>query len=863
MSDYQLANTFSDMVQIVKNIIDAYKMGSVRALAQEPVQNSLDAKSHGKVRVEYRLLRRETDSGMPCHILTVTDSGTCGLQGPLLVQDDLASRGNRSSEPDNWAAFEAQGFTKEDEDALGSRGQGKAAFLYHSVVPGDQRRMLILYDTKLANGKYRLGMRLCLPGDQVRRPPLCGEEALRAVQQDRYEFEGISIPLALKPLQQVGTRIIMPFLSQDALEAFHSGELVRCLQRCWWRAIQTDKLDIQVVDDNGESIEIEVPYWWQDLPRRNFRPAHVMTSRNGNAFMVWENERIGQDRLTVKRLVLLHNDTLKEDEIGEDPGEYPEYAGVQLLRKQQWIETIGAWREFRDVIPEDKQAGFRGFVEFDRDSDRELRKIENSQHDGIDGRKRGYKRAIRSWLRKRVREFATQMNWMEDEQQDENDASELEQKIGKRIAGTFLVPRRPIKTNDTPKDQNHWTCNLELDYPQVGTTRVDYGQELSNLAVRVDAMLGIASSTTFDLRLYISDSTGARDLLEIREGEPVSSGYRMKFGNWRVLQGRANPKKMQMSCPHPGVYTLRAEVHVDGTLAAEDSRRLYVACDPPAPPQQKPQSLSISVVNPNNPDERRVRSRSGDRLLAQISVTNRDVGAFEGFVFARLDDELLVSEAPVSLAGTLAGDSPQRDAAWYGEICLVLQGNVGLELNQDAKLITSEPGRVRLEADLYAREDSEMHHSLSHANKDIWFESDPGATSDLPFLIKSTDKHRNPAMWWLQDEGDTQTLFYRKEYPLRAALKQSSAQVYIEEIVFHGLLEWAFHPVEHGDESNLRQMRDMELDGINPALRDDYQRRLDELGSLAQSSSSSSLEFSQRLRETVALMQKVLRERVA
>ena len=39
----QFVPTVTNMVTIVRNIIQGYRMGPIRALAQEPVQNSKDA----------------------------------------------------------------------------------------------------------------------------------------------------------------------------------------------------------------------------------------------------------------------------------------------------------------------------------------------------------------------------------------------------------------------------------------------------------------------------------------------------------------------------------------------------------------------------------------------------------------------------------------------------------------------------------------------------------------------------------------------------------------------------------------------------------------------------------------------------
>ena len=95
----------------------------------------------------------------------------------------------------------AWGYTKEDEDALGSRGQGKAAFLYHSHLPPSasfcQDRMMILYDTLLADGTYRLGVRYANPSDTVQSPPLSEDQARSTVSTRFTSTDGTEIELSL------------------------------------------------------------------------------------------------------------------------------------------------------------------------------------------------------------------------------------------------------------------------------------------------------------------------------------------------------------------------------------------------------------------------------------------------------------------------------------------------------------------------------------------------------------------------------------------------------------------------------------------------------------------------------------------
>lgn len=213
----QFVPTVSNMPALVRNIIEGYGMGPMRALAQEPVQNSKDA-ARGHAHVEYRLHQRHAADGTNVYMLTVTDRNTTGLRGPILTSENIQARGVLV-EGEDWAAFEGMGYTKPDDTALGSRGQGKAAFLYHS----DQ--MMMLYDTLLDSGDYRLGVRLASPSDTVLNPPFLGEEA-RSVVSTRYAAPGgTEIQLGLAPLASQGTRVIVPHLSANAVNAIHSGEL--------------------------------------------------------------------------------------------------------------------------------------------------------------------------------------------------------------------------------------------------------------------------------------------------------------------------------------------------------------------------------------------------------------------------------------------------------------------------------------------------------------------------------------------------------------------------------------------------------------------------------------------------------------
>ena len=866
MNDHHYAHTVSVAGQQIKSVIDAYAMGPIRALAQEPVQNAIDAarSRNTKVRIEYRLLLRQTSAGAPCNILTVTDSGTTGLQGEVLKPEELEKRGFELEDDDNWTAFEGNGFTKGRDDALGSRGQGKSAFFYHSEVPGPRRRMLMLYDTLLPNAEYRLGVRFVQPVDRVRIPPLYGKSARDAIKQKWFETnEGVSVPLGLDPLQEVGTRVIVPFLGTEASEALCNSELEGWLQRCWWRAIQIGRLEITVVNEvAGWDRTIDVPEWWEGIPNKDTNQSRVLHHHSGSSFMMWENEQLQKRELVVKRLVLLHGDDLEEEEIG---GDEPEYAGIQMMRGQQWIETRGQKELFVNEVSDDVRKGFRGFVEFDRVTEPTLKRIEKPQHDRFDGRKGGYKTVINAWLRERVRDFSNEMGWVDRPDEQEERASQHEKQTMERIANTFLVPmKKPDSDGRTVDEQLDWSCKLLLTYPRADSLRVEHGEMLRNLAVELHCEPEAPPATNFNMSVTLTrEMTGERHELLHKENELMRPSYKCMLGDWQVVKGRAKREKKQLSCPWPETFILGAEVHSDGACVAKTQRKLFVAHDPPVP-QKKPHLLTISLENLSNPGQQRVNS--GDHLRVQFTVTNHSVEAFEGVVEARLGDVLLADDLAVQLSGTPLGDTPSPVVAWNGvwdgKLILMLDGEAPPTVPNMARTIKLVPGKIPIQADLF---DKEKKAPLDSRRKYILFQNDQGnAQNDLPFTLMTTHGGFFPPMWKLDLSGASLTLYYPADYPLCFALKDAALakkSTFTEEIIFHGLLEWALRPIQEEDDvTNIDSLLEASLDGADERLRRSY---LDTLETLRDFDPENGMmfEFNLMWREAVAQMLAIFRER--
>ena len=832
-------DTATNMVRTVENAIEGYDMGPLRALAQEPVQNSKDAKQQSVVHVEYRLHERYSEAGTRYYLLTVTDRGTTGLSGPVLSRGEREARGDELKDGENWAAFEGQGFTKKQrEDALGSRGQGKSAFLYHSrlgdIGPNARERYLILYDTLLANGEYRLGIRYAMPADRVKEPPLYDDDA-RAALAGEYDIgDGTSVSLNLSPLSETGTRVIVPFLSQDAVEAVHNGELGRWLQRLWWRAIQAKDLQITLVDEAGNTEDIVVPRWWDAEPWR----------RTQEGLMCWNNLTL-DDGQVIKRLVLLYDPDLAQDEIDVDK---PQYSGVQLLRAGQWIETL----DIRDWVPLDSRQGFRGFVEFDRLLERELKKAERTQHESFNGQ-HGAVRRVRQAIGKCVKEFAEQQGWVTATQtrnlsdRDQESATEFLRAFASVSGRTDQ--RGPSGHNDPGTESvAKWNCTLALDYPTPKTARVDWGELIENVSIttEVDPPSGNRWATVV---LDISkDGEGSPTVIATREIETLGGFHAEQFGNFQIIRGHGTEDVIQ--CPEPGEYHLRAVVSYGGQRVASATRRLYIQCDPPPPPIQKPSTLSVSVQNLSREGAGRIHD--GDEIGVQVTVTNRSPGDVTLHLDASFEDLLLDCSGEVSLAGTPVGDVGANKVGETQRLRLYTSAST----DPETPYYVLEPGRYHVRADLRLPNGDEV---LAYSSKAVYFEVDPGGPRpDLPFELKAIEDHGPHPSWELIPEPDDRwVLQYPVYYPVyqelpeqrKRGLKLSGRTAFIADVCANGLLEWALDPIANGDVSRIELLKNSHPD------QESYCQHLDQLAASFDTEwTENPREYDRRRRQTVAEM---------
>ena len=849
-----------NMVQEVRNIVEGYKMGPLRALAQDPVQNSYDARkpgAEGPVKVDYRLHRRRLASGGTMFLLTVTDRNTTGLQGPVLALEDLQRRADETGylqlQPDeNWAAWEAMGYTKAGEDYLGSRGQGKAAFLYHSRHatglrgPGGRplEQMVMLYDTLLGDGTYRLGVRLAQPADLVRHPPFEGDEAREVVRGQFEGWRGSPIPLNLQPLEEIGTRIIVPFLSAEAAEAFHSGELARWLERCWWRAVQVGDLEITLGAEPGESVAVGVPAWWAREPwRTRSVPDHLL---------VKENVRLepGWSPLKIKRIVLFHDAELASDEIEGEPGQY---SGVQLLRGRQWIETLGVAEKFGDFIPPHARDGFRGFVEFNQPMERELREVESPQHDTF-YRHRTIVKQIDAHIRDAVREFAEREGWTIREPKPEEEDRAADE-ILQKVVDIFVAEAGPGRRRRQPPLV--WDCELDLDFPRPASARVDWGETVRNVCVACSqAPPDQRKDVTMTLSLVAPD--GEATEIASRTRRTNDGRAAAEFGDFTLT--RVARRGRELACPEPGKYRLRAVCVADGQMVASASRNIYVRVDPP-PREPRPFSLNISV---SNVTADRVRINHGDAINVAVAVTSRRTDDAVLRVDASLESLLLADSVRADLPGRPEGDSPATRMLSYTNIRVF---TTEPEEEPDGLYVVLQPGRHFVRADA----SDESGGIVANAARAVFVEVDPEESGGgVPFDVRARETAAIPyPVWELEPphgDGALWILWYAKHHPTYlAALAADERRPVTDglygtrhfwaETICGALVEWALILYrDQGDDGGFRLPAE-QGDGAGELLWERYATKVEELmGSYRDSLTCLALK-----REVVSLMLYILR----
>lgn len=533
----------------LKAIVDSYPLGISHGVQKDAVQNGWDARRHRLGRdwsFEFELHERKG------HVfVTMTDRGTHGLTGRILrpeeLQEDLPPE-------ERWGRFENLAFTKDPrEDAIGARGQGKFIF----VAASKQKR--IVYDTLRSDGLYRLGVRVVRDISRNDCWSREEEEALEWLEK----LDG-----SLSPLGEIGARVIIDDPVDELIEDIKSGAFLQMIGETWWEIIQ--KFNVQITVKSGikvctAEIPSEMQLAEQDAADRKvwIRKSDVIPL-NGGGF----------------RIKRLHAEFIKGRAL-------PEYVrGIAVQRGHMKVCS-----EPFLYAPRDIAHAVCGYIEFDRDLDREMRAFEDPTHYHFMWRKK-LPQLVRQYIQDQLQEFGRQKlglgvsaehrrreHQSEAERKALHRANEVAKQLG--IAGVGPGTRRTRTRARTEPLRPVRPIRLRMSEPVFphDSLRVDRGESITGISCA--AVNDSENRLKVRLRLYVL--RGDDQVLELcsQDVNPPAHSESDTFGPFEItIDDRVFAAN--------GKYILRARMlsldcpgYRKGYILDEDGRVFYVEEDPP------------------------------------------------------------------------------------------------------------------------------------------------------------------------------------------------------------------------------------------------------------------------------------------
>jgi len=349
----------ADYISICTSIADSYPLGTPHGIQKDAIQNAFHTASKTTpVEFTFELIKNKKGS-----FFTMADSNTKGLTGKVLKTEEY----DTLDESDHWARFEGFGFTTPNPDAIGARGQGKFIFLAAS------KDYSMYYDSLRKDGTYRLGATQATKTDC---PMLHwdGDEG-RSKLKKLTDFE---------PLSKIGTRIIIVNPIKELQDEINNGSFMDAIEETWFRAIEKGRVKISVKSSVGDKIA-KIPKLFP-MPPKDTAKIKVWIKKNV------EIKLSRGKRFRIKHLQIAY----------KKGGEIPEQLrGIVIIHNNMKITSINI-----EGVPLDIANNIYGFVEFDRELDRELRKCYNQNPNHYDLKwRRVVPKMIKNYVQEELRKF--------------------------------------------------------------------------------------------------------------------------------------------------------------------------------------------------------------------------------------------------------------------------------------------------------------------------------------------------------------------------------------------------------------------------------------------------------------------------
>ena len=355
-----------NMLKQLKSVIEGYSdhKNIDAGLIQEAVQNSKDAPNDGVPEITFKL-----ESFLQGDRLIIIDENTTGLSGKRSSEEELTELMQDSVDlASNWDAFFGYSeSTKSGDNSAGSRGQGKAALLYHSLFEiNGKEKMMVIVDTLTEdennNEVYRAQVKYLNPFAVDVFYSEGKEDVAKFLKQINFAdlkenqefnkdiFRDEKLKLGFKPLQKRGTRMTIPYLNPETAKKFRDSQTMKkWAERIWWKAIQDNEIKI-FFDIDGKKEEIKVLNEWISEPWKNEELLNESSDKKGiyvfEDILLKPESSAGRkfcsekkiENFKIEKIVFSWDLDREEDEIIKD-SDRVELTGIQFLRNNQWIMT--------------------------------------------------------------------------------------------------------------------------------------------------------------------------------------------------------------------------------------------------------------------------------------------------------------------------------------------------------------------------------------------------------------------------------------------------------------------------------------------------------------------------------------------
>lgn len=532
-----------DYIQVAKNTLESYPLSLAHGVQKDAIQNGWDAcikKTPHYVesnwRFEFEMIEKSDGSSM----LLMSDFGTYGLTGQMTSKE--ITEGSMPPEEERWARWESLAFAKSNEDNLGARGQGKMILIAAS------RDYAIIYDSLRDDGSYRMGSTQATnKGCPV------------------FHFDGdkgkreIKSMLGLEPIDHIGTRVVIVNPVDDLISSIKSGEFLSFIEETWWPIIQ--KLGAKItVKYNGNTLQAKTP---------NLFPITKDTKEDKN-LKTWikENIKINFERkqYNIKHLCFACN--LEED--------VPEiHRGVAAFRGGMKVDSV----KFPDKIFRDKVCGY---VEFDNEVEKLLRKIETPNH--YEFKNIGIWRKLKDEIESELQAFGNKklglgIDTRELEKAKRNAAENKAMNVLRAVTKDWPFGKKSKGTGGGGGGGGGEIKLIgirisDLEFPNPGNTpRLNYGENLDGFYATIFNKTDENITVIFKAAVL----SGDRTVLELDNKE-----IKLKSNSEALTADGYSFKVTEKNFPTAGEYRLRFTITNANTKKREDeiTRRFWVEVDP-------------------------------------------------------------------------------------------------------------------------------------------------------------------------------------------------------------------------------------------------------------------------------------------